>query len=238
MAKDWNTQLEDLAGALERTLGGQLVSLVLYGSAARGDFSPGRSDVNLLLILADASPVTLRSIGPAVHAWVKAGHPPPLIFSQHGWRASTDVFPIELEDMRQAHRVLRGGDPFLGLETAPADLRQELEREVLGKLLQLRAEYVASGPHPKALGALLVNSAATFFVLFRAVLRLRGTAPPTAPADLVKAAAQVVGFDSAAFEWVLERLAGRKVRDLEQFDLIAEQYLAAIERLTQFVDEM
>jgi hypothetical protein len=238
MAKDWTTQLETLAAGLEQALGPDLVSLVLYGSAVRGHFSPDRSDVNLLLILKDASPGRLRPIGPSVHAWVKLGHPPPLIFSEEGWRASTDVFPLEMEDMRQAHRVVRGQDPFAALETSPADLRQELEREALGKLLQLRAEYVASGPHPRALGALLVNSAATFFVLFRAVLRLQGTVPPSTPAELVKTAAQVVGFDPAAFDWVLERHAGAKVRGLEQFDAVAERYLTAIERLARFVDRM
>ena len=103
----------------------------------------------------------------------------------------------------------------------------ELEREVRGKVLQLRVEYTASGPHPKALGALLENSARTFFVLFRAVLRLRGRVPPREPAELVQGAAQVVGFDAGAFDWVLARLAGRKVPDLTQFDPVAERYLAA-----------
>ncbi|MBI3081538.1 MAG: hypothetical protein HYY94_01240 [Gemmatimonadetes bacterium] len=60
------------------------------------------------MILTDASAAELQSLGPAVHAWVKAGHPPPLIFPEQGWRASTDVFPMEIEDMRQAHRVLLG----------------------------------------------------------------------------------------------------------------------------------
>jgi len=238
MAKDWNQDLEALAASLDRILGSSLVSLVLYGSAARGDFIPGRSDINLLLILTDASAPALRAIGPAVHAWVKRGHAPPLIFSEHGWRASTDVFPMEIEDMRQAHRVVRGRDPFVSLETSPADLRQELEREVRGKVLQLRAEYAASGPHPKALGALLETSARRFLVLFRAVLRLRGTVPPKEPEPLIHAAAQAIGFDAGAFDWVLARLAGRKVPDLTQFDPVAERYLAAIERLAQFVDEM
>ena len=238
MARDWYAELETFAASLDQTSGARLVSLVLYGSAAGGDFVAGRSDLNLLLILTDASVAGLRSISPAVHAWVKAGHPPPLIFSEQGWRASTDVFPMEIEDMRQAHRVLRGRDPFVGIETAPADLRQELEREVRGKVLQLRVEYTASGPHPKALGALLENSARTFFVLFRAVLRLRGRVPPREPAELVQGAAQVVGFDAGAFDWVLARLAGRKVLDLTQFDPVAERYLAAIERLATFVDEM
>jgi hypothetical protein len=238
MTRDWNADLEKFATTLEQALGSRLVTLVLHGSAARGDFVAGRSDINLLLILTDTSVEGLRSIGPAVYVWVKAGHPPPLIFSEQGWRASTDVFPMEIEDMRQAHHVLRGRDPFVGLETAPADLRQELEREVVGKVLQLRAEYAASGPHPKALGALLETSARTFFVLFRAVLRLRGTLPPQEPASLIRAAAQAIGFDAGAFDWVLARLAGRKVPDLAQFDPVAERYLAAIERLATFVDEM
>ena len=238
MTRDWTADLEVLSKALDQALGPKLLSLVLYGSAARGDFVAGRSDVNLLLIVTDPGAATLRVIGPAVHAWVKAGQPPPLIFADSGWRASTDVFPMEIEDMRHAHRVLRGRDPFAGLETAPADLRQELEREVVGKVLQLRAEYAASGPHPQALGALLETSARSFFVLFRAVLRLRGTVPPQDPAELVRAAAKVTGFDAAAFDWVLARLAGRTVPELKQFDPVAERYLAAIERLATFVDEM
>jgi hypothetical protein len=238
MAKDHNAKLDALATDLERALGKDLVSLVLYGSAARGDYHAAHSDVNLLLILTDASAAALRPIGPIVHRWVKTGHPPPLIFAEHGWRGSTDVFPIEIEDMRQAHRVLRGRDPLEGLATSAADQRQELEREVLGKLLQLRAEYAASGPHPKALEALLVTSASTFFALFRAVLRLTGSVPPQPPEDLVRAAARLVGFDPGAFDWVLRRLAGHQAAHLTQFDPIAERYLGAIERLAEYVDGM
>lgn len=238
MAKDARANLEDMAGQLEQALGGNLVSLVLYGSAARGDYHAAHSDINLLLILADASPAALRPVGPIVHRWVKAGHSPPLIFGEAGWRSSTDVFAIEIEDIRQAHRVLRGRDPLAGLETSPADQRQELEREVRAKLLQLRAEYTASGPHPKALGALLVSSASTFFALFRAVLRLQGSVPPQTPQDLVPAAARLVGFDAGAFDWVLARLAGHPAAPLAQFDRIAERYLTAIERLAEYVDGM
>jgi hypothetical protein len=237
MAEQLDPKLETLAADLERTLGEDLVSLVLYGSAARGDARAG-ADVNLLLILADASPAALRPLGPLVHRWVKAGHAPPLIFSEHGWRASSDVFPMEIEDMRQAHRVLRGRDPLQGLETAPADQRQQLEREARTKLLQLRAEYAASGPHPKALEALLVSSASTFLALFRGVLRLKGSVPPHGAEELVGAAARVIGFEPTAFDWVLARWAGRKVARLTQFDPIAERYLGAVERLAEYVDGM
>ncbi|MBI2536200.1 MAG: hypothetical protein HYW06_04385 [Gemmatimonadetes bacterium] len=54
----------------------------------------------------------------------------------------------------------------------------------------------------------------------------------------MQAAAQVIGFNAGAFDWVLARLAGRKVPDLAQFDGVAERYLVAIERLATYVDEM
>src|SRR5207247_4855127 len=42
--------VDDFAKRLDAALGGRLVSLLLYGSAARGTHVAGRSDVNTLLI--------------------------------------------------------------------------------------------------------------------------------------------------------------------------------------------
>ena len=47
-------------------------SALLYGSAARGDYTAGRSDINLLLVLDDPSPTRLRALAPAFAAWRKA----------------------------------------------------------------------------------------------------------------------------------------------------------------------
>ena len=49
-------------------------SAVLYGSAARGDWVPGRSDVNLLVLIDDAAPAALRRLTPAVTAWHGQAH--------------------------------------------------------------------------------------------------------------------------------------------------------------------
>ena len=112
----------------------------MFGSAVRGGFGPGHVEANLLLIVKDASTTALRPIERAIADWVKRRFPAPLIFTEREWRASTDVFPIEIEDMREAHELLRGDNPFDGLATNRAHLRHELEREIRGKLLQLRAE--------------------------------------------------------------------------------------------------
>src|SRR6266851_2607612 len=101
-----NLTVEYLTDALTRALGGRLVSLLLYGSTARGTHVVARSDVNTLLICDAVDEALFDMLAPAVRAWTRAGHPAPLIFSEREWRTSGDAFPIEYEDIREAHRLL------------------------------------------------------------------------------------------------------------------------------------
>ena len=236
MAKDLNAKVEQLAAQLEKQLGDNLVSFCLYGPAVRHDTRDGERALTTLLIVRDASPLGLRPIEQPIAEWAKKGNPPPLVFAEEGWRNSTDVFPIEVEDMREAHRILRGGDPFDSITTTRADLRAELEREVRGKLLRLRTEFVATASKGKALEELLLDSVGTFFVLFRAVLRLVGEEPPQTPKTLVHETARVAGLDPSAFDWVLDKLVGHNVPSLRAYDPIGDRYVEQIECLATFVD--
>ncbi len=238
MAKDGKLDAEELARRLESALGENLVSLVLYGSAARGTHVAGRSDINLLLVVRNASVEALHAVTPMMAEWVKAGQPAPLIFSDEEWRSSADAFPIEVEDMRDAHRVLAGKDPLDHLTTRRSDLRLELEREVMGKVLRLRTEYAVAAADGKALGRLLVHSASTFFVLLRALLRLTGGAPPARHDALVKEAAAAAGFDPRAFDWVLAAMDGKPPAELKPYDPVAGGYVDAMEKLADYVDAM
>jgi len=236
MAKDRQAKVEELAAKLQERLGDNLVTFCLYGPAVRHDTWEGENALTTLLIVHDASPARLRPIAEALAAWTKKGNPPPLIFAEDGWRSSTDVFPIEIEDMREAHQILRGGDPFTGLTTTREDLRRELEREIRGKLLRLRTEFAAAAPKGKALEGLLLDSIGTFFVLFRAALRLTGQKPPQTPKTLVHETAHATGLDGSAFEWVLDKLVGHNVPALKPFDPVGDRYLEQIYLLAKFVD--
>ena len=238
MAKSTKQDLGQFASRLEAALGDNLVALLLFGSAARGTHADGRSDLNVLVIVRDASVARLHAATPVLAEWAKGGEPAPLVFAEDEWRASADVFPIEVEDMREAHRVLAGRDPFEGLTTRRADLRRELEHELRGKVLRLRTEYAAAAADGQALGRLLVHSAGTFFVLFRATLRLRGGAPPVGHDALVRETAAAAGLEASAFDWLLAALGGKPPRTLEPYDPVAGKYVDAMEQLADFVNRM
>jgi len=233
---EFTKELDALARGLEASLGADLVSLLLYGSAARGAHVEGRSDVNLLLIVKDASPATLRRAAGPLAAWARAGRRPPLIHSEAEWRDAADVFPMEMDDIRDAHRLLAGRDPTIGIVTRPADTRRELERETRGVLSRVRAIYAAVGAEGASLEELLQNSLGTVLVLFRAAVRLSGRPVDADPRRLVSEAAAVCGFDADAMEWVLAARGGMPPRRLDAFDEAAAKYLAALERFAVWVN--
>lgn len=237
MAKRENeTRIDAFASEIESAAGENLVACFLYGALARGESRPGiRPD--LAIILRDTSAAALDPLGPAIARWARAGERPPLVMSHAAWRASTDVFPIEVEDMREAHRLLRGRDPFQGVTTGLPDLRAELEREARGKLVQLHVHYAAASEDGKALAELVRNSVTTFFVLFRAALRLERKAPPHDHRELVRQTAAVAGFDAKDLEWALEQLVAERPARLEAHDEIGARYVDAIAQFVRYVDQ-
>src|SRR5881296_2273250 len=230
--------VEHFAHEVAGALGERLVALLLYGSAARGTHVPERSDVNTLLICDAVDEDLFARLEPAVRGWTRAGHPAPLILTEQEWRASADGFPIEYEDMRHAHRVLAGHDPWAGVTVRREDLRRQLEQELKGKLVRLRQAYVAFRSEPKRLGPVLVGSAAGFFTMLRTALRLAGRTAPAAPEDLVRQAAAVIGFPPESLEDVVAHVRGRSRLALAARDPRAAAYLAAVARTAEFVNTL
>jgi len=230
-------QAEKVAVQIAKDLGDNLRGIVLFGMAIRGGYAPAYQEVNIMMTLENASTEAIGPIEKSLARWVKKGHAAPLIFDRSEWEGSTDVFPIEIEDMREAHKLIRGSDPFEGIVTNRDDLRQELEREVRGKLLQLRAQYAAFAINGGALTRLLIDSASTFFVLMRALVRLEGQTPEAKPARLVEQAASIADLDVGAFSWVVDKIAGEKVKALRSDDPIAARYVDEIQKLTNYVDQ-
>lgn len=216
---------EELAAALRDALGSRLVAFLLYGSAAR-DSGAGAggaaaaSTVDTLLIVDTVDEALFTTLAPLIARWSKR-HPAPIILSEAEWRSSADVFAIEYQDMRDAHRVLAGTDPWAGVTVQRADVRRQLEQELMGKLVRLRQAYAALHGDPKRLTEVVVRSWGGFLTMLRTVLRLAGRTPPAEAGALVRDAAQLIGF---APDGVAERQPGA--------------LLAAVARAAEYVDRL
>src|ERR687890_750438 len=169
-----------LVGDLKATHGDNLASVVLYGSAASGDFVQLESDYNVLIALQHITPEDLRLAQAAMREWQRLGHPLPVYFTFSELRDAADVFPIEFHQMEKARVVLYGRDPFDGLRFSDANLRHQTEYELRSRLIQLRRLYIPASVSVDRLAALMSDSLASFAALFRPVLMLHNVEPPVA----------------------------------------------------------
>src|SRR5881296_1934630 len=230
--------VEQFAADVSRALGERLVALLLYGSWARGTHVPDRSDVNTVLICDAVDESLFEALAPAVRDWTRAGQPAPLILTEREWRESADAFPIEYEDMRDAHRLLAGRDPWPGIQVDRGHVRRQLEHELMGKLVRLRQAYAALHEDPKQLARVVVGSAGGFFTMLRAVLRLAGQPAPAAPAELVRSAATLIGFPADGLAPLVQHALGGPVPRLGKSDPLAAAYLAAVARTAAYVNRL
>lgn len=205
-----NAVLRKMVQSLEAALGERLRSIVLYGSAARGDFQKATSNFNLLVVLDELSPSALEALSPVALRWCKEGQPFPRLFSPQLIADSADVFPIEFLDIRSHHLVLHGDDPFAEVEIHRDHLRLQCERELREKMMRLREGYIETQGKPKAVKRLLTESYPTFVALFRGCLHLLGEEIPAHNDEVVAAFCSRAELDPSPFEEVGKLKRGEK----------------------------
>lgn len=228
---------EQFAEKLHQVLPDALKSVILYGSAAAGDFVAGRSHYDVLIVVEPLGTAQLDALRKTVQEWMAAGNPAPQMMTVSELAASADVFPLEWLDIQQSRRILWGADLFAELKVHPGDVRRQLERELKGKLLRLRQRYLLAGTNPRRLGDLMVNSISTFLVLMRGALRLYQTSVPATKKDSLVTLARHVPFDPQPFLTVLQLKDGTlQQRDVDLPQLF-QDYLATVERVVATVDQ-
>lgn len=229
--------LDELVKELSAAHGDALEAVVLYGSAARTQ-GPPTGSIDVLVVVRTLADAALGAAGTATRAWMKAGHPAPLTLTSSEWRTSADIFAIEYADILSAHRVLFGTLPTEGLAVSRRDLRLELEREVMGKVIQLRREMQARHGDGAAQRDLLEAAHGTIFALFRAALRLtEGLTAPYLDTDVVaRDVAAKAGFDAAPFlALVAHRRGTAKLSDRDAGEVLRGCH-DGLEKLAAWLD--
>lgn len=228
---------EQLVEQLKQTLGTRLSSVVLYGSAATGEFTPGVSNYNVLVVATPIDLALLDAMMPTVWSWLRQGNRPPLLFSPDDLRTSADAFPIELMEIQTCGRVLWGDNPLDGILISEEHLRLQLEREFKGKLLALREGYLRTKGKPKHAAALLVSAVSGVMVVFRAALRLFRDSVPPGKEESLRMLAEQISFDPQPWLNVAAikrgELSARRTDIRELFDScmkVLEQVAGAVDR--------
>jgi hypothetical protein len=230
-------EIAAFARAIEDALGGELVCLVLHGSAAGADWVEARSDVNSALVVPRVTLETLERLAGPLGRFRERGFALPVVMDEEYLARARDTFPMELDDIRRQHRVLAGRDAFGSIVVERAALQRECEYEARAKVMRLRARVLDAARAPAALEALMVESLKSFLVVLRHLLRLRHDEPAHGYADVLAAGERALGPLPT-----LGRLLRHRTGDgaLPAAALGAELagYLAEVDRIVAAVDAL
>jgi hypothetical protein len=227
--------LDELVAKL-KVADGNLRAVILYGSAASGEYHPEFSDLNVLCLAERLDAASLKNMSPVVAWWRDQKQPALMLMTVDELQRSADVFAIEFHDMKARHRVLYGDDLLSTLQVPMNLHRLQVERELRTNIIKLRTHYLSAVGDAKRTVRLMTDSVSTFVTLFEHALIAMGEQTPTQKREVVRRVASLLKFDPKPFESVLD-LREKKIKGDElAADEWFTRYLAAVERVADEVD--
>jgi hypothetical protein len=221
-----------------RIFGKELVSLVLYGSAASGSYIRGKSDINLLVVLTDAGIEKLADAVDMINGWKKRHVAIPLTMTKSFINSSLDCYPIEFLNMKNSHILIFGENVLGDLIFNPADLRLQIERELRGKLVLLRQGYLDVEGKPRQLKQLIGRSFTAFISIFKALLYLKHNAAPHDRRDTIKELADIFAIDAEVFMQCADIKEGKNNLSGSEIVNIFGKYVREVEKICNIVDAL
>jgi predicted nucleotidyltransferase len=190
-------RLMELKASLEETLEDDLVSLLVYGSAARGAYRAGESDVDLMVVLKEASRPRLDAIANALRLARYAARIETIILTAAEIPRAADVFPLLYDDIRRCHVLLAGTDPFSGLKIEGRHRRLRVEQELREAQIRLRRAVVDGMGSDEALAGAVLRKVKQIRGPLYALLGLHGVDVTDELSAVLTEAGKLLGLDVA-----------------------------------------
>ncbi len=229
---------DEFAQDYQTTYGEELLSIILYGSGAKGEYVPKKSDINFLIALSENGIEQLDKSLHLVAKWRERSVSVPLFLTKNYIASALDSFPIEFLDMKQAYQLVYGEDVLKDLEIKKDHVRLQIERELRGKLLFLRRSFLSTGHNRDTLYGMLARSVSTIAAIFEALLFLKDEPLPHSKAEQFQKTAKMFELDDSVFIQLLNIKSGQWRGSRVQLQVIAMQYIGQIKKLVEIVDKI
>jgi len=228
----------DLTGDYKKVFGKDLVSLIIYGSAAGGYYVKGKSDINLMVVLTPEGADRLDEALDIVKYWNKRRVAVPWVMTRSFIDNSLVCYPIEFLNLKNNHILVHGEDVLLPLQLKPEDLRLQVEKELKGKLLLLRQGYLETEGSSRQIRQLIIRSLTAFISIFNALIYLKQGNVPRRRRDTIRETAKLLTFDADVFLTCVDIKEGVDKLSGEEIAGVFKKYLREVENICNIVDAL
>lgn len=228
--------IDQFVALLKNAYGGELISVILYGSAASGEYARRHSNIDLAIVLKNASlgaiSKTSRFINKRRFMMIN-----PVFFTVDYIKHSTDVFPIEFTDMKENHAVLYGEDIFKDIEISTENLRFQCEQELKSKIINIKRAYLGAAGK-EALKKTLFMAVTSSLYILRNLIRLKGLRPPHRKEEVLSDISREFGVDAAPLNKILSAKAGNISLSRGEITGLFSHLVETLETISSKVDQL
>jgi hypothetical protein len=235
LPEDVRETLEKYLTQLKKDWHADLESVLLFGSAARGDFISGRSNINFLVIMRHLPVDVLQCAGRLHRQWGKHQIVAPLMMTEEELHRSCHLFPLEYLQMQDHHALLIGRDPFATWPIEDRQLGWQCEQELMANLLRLRQRFVEGEGRAEAIQALLILSITAVLPCLRGLLRVLGQTSKGRDVQILERLPQALQFESTVLLEMLYMKRGMNSPGSLEWHKVYERYLQNLEFLCKRV---
>jgi predicted nucleotidyltransferase len=182
------TVLSAFLTAARDALSADLVSAVVFGSAAEGQLGP-TSDVNLLLVLRTFPPDKIAQIRDAFLAAEAAIKLRVMFLLEDEVPTAAEFFAQKFADILRRHKTVYGKDVLASLKIARSAEIFRLRQILLNLTLRLREASIARGHRPEQVALILADAFGPLRAACATLLELEGSPNPDSSAALAAVAA-------------------------------------------------
>lgn len=234
--KDSNRVADEFAQDLKKIYGEELVSVILYGSAVKGEFNKRFSNVNVAVILKDARINSLKRAYPAVNSR-KYSLISPVFFTETYIHESLDVFPIEFLDIQENGKVVYGKDIFRELRVDTKNLRCQCEHEIKALLLNIKRDYFVCSSGKK-LEKMMFKSFNSLVHILKNVIRIKKGNASGTKEGILNSVNSIFGIDAGCLKCIYDLQKSPKRLPHKNIDSIFSDYVSCVEHISKIVDKI
>ncbi|MHC4628471.1 MAG: nucleotidyltransferase domain-containing protein [Planctomycetota bacterium] len=208
--------------------------ICLYGSAARDDYRPGKSDINILVVLEHIDVPVLKKVLDPVSRGRRHGIAP-FFITEMNLRSSADVFPVKFLAMQESYQVLSGCNLLGSLDIGREHLRLRCEQQIKNLLLRMRRHYImASG---RGLTQMMSRAIGGLLETMRVLVSLTGQDLPSRD-EIVDVGAERFDLDADT----LQDVSALRDRDTslppKEAEELYSRFMAVVDKVAQVADQM
>ena len=190
-------RLDEFSAALQKALGKNLVGILVHGSVVRGEYRPGESDVDVIVVLGTADFGHLEAIGNAMQLARYSARIEAMILCESEIAGASDAFPLLYDEIKRHNILITGRDPFATVVVHDTHRRLRIEQELREAQIRLRRAVTDAFGAREAIAGAVTRKVKQIRTPLHALLALKGIASPSDLKAVLAKTAETYGIDLA-----------------------------------------